>query len=314
MSSIERLTKQIATARSLLRERETDASADFMSRLGAENLRAHVDDLQAQLRTAKKARAVEILEVRLLGRVAKAGTIPLYLLSELASKLADSIHATSQKLKSGKRVRRISPTVVDQLDLRLADLAPGSTRLFISGNIEPDLFGESLLETSLESLFELFEASDEDALARMVSTVGIRSARGIREFLTTLKGAELDVEFSWRTGENRIHSWHGDYQAISRMSRRLGAFKMIEPSYITVRGSVVALSARGKFEIDADGKLYAGSFPADLLSQVVNLHIGEEVSATIEQTVIINTVTHVEKASYTLVAIASTGQTTFGEP
>jgi hypothetical protein len=313
MSSIEQLTSQVATARSLLRERETDTSADFMSRLGADNLRAHVEDLQEQLRAAKKARAVEVLEVRLRGRVAEAGTIPLYLLAELASKLADSIHATSQKLKSGRRVRRISPTIVDLLDLRLADLAPGSTRLFISGNIEPDLFGESLLETSLESLFELFDASDEDALAQMVSTVGIRSARGIREFLTTLKAAELDVEFSWRTGENRVHFWRGDYQAISRMSRRLGAFRMVEPSYISVRGSVVALSARGKFELDADGKLYAGSFPADLLPQVTNLHIGEDVSATIEQTVIINTVTRVEKANYALVAIAATGQHTLGE-
>lgn len=311
MSSIERLATQVATAKSLLAEKESSAPADFMSRIGVENLRAHVNDLQHQLYVAKRARGVEILEIRLMGRVAESGSIPLYLLADLASKLADSIHATSQKLKNGKRVRRISPAIVDQLDLRLADLVPGSTRLFITGNVAPDLFGGSLLENSLGSLFELFEASDEDELAQMVSTVGIRSARGIREFLTTLKGAELDVEFKWRTGDNHMHTWRGDYQAISRMSRRLGAFKMIEPSYHSVKGTVVALSARGKFEIESDGKLYAGGFPADLLPSVENLHIGEEVIAVIEQTIIINTVTQVQKVNYALVEISSSGQREF---
>ncbi len=283
----------------------------FLGQLSSQSLRAHVQDLQRQLREAKKERAVEVLQVRLLGKIARDGTIPLYLLSHLSTKIADALHAASQKMKNGRRVQRISPNIVELLNLRLADLAPGSTRLYITGDVAPDLFGYSLLESSLEEVFRLFRAEDETELASSVSVVGIRSARDIRDFLTTVKSAELELELSWSAADARIRSWTGTYDSISKLSRSLGNFKVVEPTQMRIAGEVVTLSSRGRFEIFADGKMYAGTFPSDILPQVAGIHIGEQVSAVLERTVVINTVTGVQKDTFALVSVEPTGQARF---
>jgi hypothetical protein len=314
MSAISNLETRLDEVSRMLQDRQQSAQPGafgFLGQLSTQSLRAHVQDLQRQLRDAKKQRAIEVLQVRLLGKVARDGTIPLYLLSHLSAKIADAIHAASQKMKSGRRVQRISPNIVELLNLRLADLAPGSTRLYITGDVAPDLFGYSLLEGSLEEVFRLFRADDEAELASAVSVVGIRSAREIRDFLTTVKSAELELELSWNAADARTRRWSGNYDAISKLSRSLGNFKVVEPTQIRITGEVITLSSRGRFEIYADGKMYAGTFPSDILPQVAGVHIGEHVSAVLERTIVINTVTHVQKDTFTLVGVEPTGQARF---
>lgn len=314
MSAISNLEARLDEAARMLQDREQSRHPDalgFLGQLSTQSLRAHVQDLQRQLREAKQERAVEVLQVRLLGNIARDGTIPLYLLSHLSAKIADALHAASQKMKSGRRVQRISPNIVELLNLRLADLAPGSTRLFITGDVAPDLFGFSLLESSLDEVFRLFRAEDESELASAVSIVGIRSARDIRDFLTTVKTAELELELSWSAADATTRRWNGTYDSISKLSRSLGNFKVVEPTQLRITGEVVTLSSRGRFEIYADGKMYAGTFPADILPQIAGIHIGEHVSASLERTIVINTVTHVQKDTFTLLGVEPTGQTRF---
>lgn len=316
MSTISKLQERLAEASRMLGELEGKTRADpddFVARLTLENFRGHVEELELQLHRAKKSRAVEVIQVRLTGRLAETGSLPLYLLSQLADQFADALHASSQRLKTGRRVGRISPAVVQELNLRLADLAPGSTRLFITGDTQPDLFGYSLLENSLENTFELFDAADEGELATAVGVVGIRSAKEIRDFLSTIKKAELEIEISWIAPDARARQWSGDYQRISRLSRSLSHFEVREPSYVEIRGEVVTVSARGRFEIFAEGRMYQGTFPADLLRDMAALHIGEEVVAVLERTVVVNTVTNVEKTDYSLIRVTGTGQARFGE-
>lgn len=312
MSVIGKLNARLEAASLMVRQREETAGTSFMARLATQSLRAHVEELQAQVQVAKKERAVEIVQVRLMGELAQAGSIPLYLLANLSQQFADAIHAASQKLKSGRRVRRISPNIIELLNLRLADLAPGSTRLFISGNLAPDLFGFSLFETSLEETFQLLQTTDDVELADAVSTIGIRSAKEIRNFLNTIKAADLEVEISWNAGDSRSRRWTGTYESLSRLSRSLGQFRVVEPTVVSIVGEVVTVSSRGRFEILSGGKMYGGTFSADLLTQVAGIRIGDEAHAVVERSTVINTVTDFEKTTYQLTSIAPTGQTRFG--
>jgi hypothetical protein len=306
MSAIAQLRSRISDVTEIIRA--SGDPVDFASRLELHSMEAHLEELRQQLRTELMERSIEVVQVRLIGEAAHAGSIPLILLARLSSQFADAIHAASQRIKSGRQVVRISQAIVDLLGLRLVDLAPGSTRLFISGSTSPDLFGNSLLGDSLQETFQIFEAEGDDDLAEAVSQVGIRSARGIREFLGTLKAAELSVELAWRTPDDKEKRWEGSYQSVSRLSRSLGNFKVSEATSLTVTGVAVTLSARGRFEIEGDGRIYAGRFPADVLEMVQEIHIGQSIIATLERTVVFNTVTGVQKVDFTLLRIAPTEQ------
>jgi hypothetical protein len=313
MSQISVLQEQLGRARETLAAYEADRRNidDFAALMTRESLLAHIDDLCGQLRRAKLDRAVEVVQIRLIGERAHEGSLPLYLLSRVSDQFGAALHAASQKIKTGRQVLRISNGVVALLNLRLADMGTGSSRLYITGDVAPDLFGHSLLEQSLDETFSVFEAPSEDELASAVSGVGIRSARAIREFLQTVKDAELEVEVSWNAPDDQPRRWSGEYQHIARLARSLSHFQVREPTRISVKGEVVTVSLRGRFELQSSDRNYTGTFPSDLLHEVAALHIGDEVTAELERTTILNTVTKVEKVDYTLLHVYPTGQTRF---
>ncbi|MFL5385505.1 MAG: hypothetical protein ACJ8GN_23530 [Longimicrobiaceae bacterium] len=316
MSAISKLTERLGAATSEVQRQEDivrHAPRDFAARMTLESLMSHIDDLRAQLHRAKLNRAVEVVQIHLEGEKAYEGSLPLYLVSKLADQFSGAVHAASQKIKTGRPVQRISTAIVDLLNLRLADMAPGSSRLFITGDVAPDLLGYSLLEQSLQDTFHVFQAPSDEDLAGAVSNVGIRSARAIREFLQTIKGAELEVDIGWTGADDHRRRWSGEYETISRLARSLSHFELREATQLSVVGEVVTLSLRGRFEIQATDRTYAGSFPSDLLRRVATVHIGDEVVASLERTTIRNTVTKVEKTDFNLISIEPTGQTRFSD-
>ena len=73
-------------------------------------------------------------------------------------------------------------------------------------------------------------------------------------------------------------------------------------------GRALTLSLRGKFELEADGRTYAGSFPSELQSDVMKVRLGEEVSATIQRSVVTNNLMQSRKEAFTLISIRPSGQ------
>lgn len=309
MSLIADLEDRIAEMSRLIAEREPAAERSFGGRLNLESLRSHREDLQTQLRIAMQERSVEIVELRFHGRSALNGSLPIHLLSKLSESFADSLHAATQRLLHGRQVRRITQTVKEMLDLRVA-MAPGSTRLFISGSTHPDLFGNSAITESLEGTLGVFRAQDEDQLMDAVDRVGMRSAKGLRDFLATVKASDLTVDVSWRTPREELVRWEGNYNQVSRLARTLGQIREETPDTIKVVGEVSLLSASGRFALTTEaGTIVSGRFPAELLPDVEKLHLGEKVLAIVERTSVVSPVTRTARVWYSLLKISSTGQT-----
>lgn len=307
---IQAIEKRLETASRLLSRRRAGSEAspgDFASRLNVLGLETHVRDLQAQLREAKRARAVEVVQIRLKGECARDGRLSLPILSAISDSFTSAISAASQKIKNGRVVQRISASMIDLVDLRLADVAQGSTRLFITGETAPDLFGNSLLGDSLEYAFAMLNAEDEDVLAARVSEMGVRSAKGWRDLLDAVAVAGLEMDLEWETPSNEVRRWSGTPESTARLRKALGAFSVAEHDQFTTRATVVSLSLRGKFELNAGGHLLGGRFALDLTPRVMEIRLGDEVTATLERSVLQNSITSTRKVGYTLLNIEPVG-------
>lgn len=311
MNPIAALERQLGSAREELERVQAaaeQAPRDFAQSLARRSMEAHVADLEEQLREEKEHRAHEVLEVRLSGDMVQNGSVPIGLFSNLLTSLGDAVNAAAQRVQYGRRVGRISNRVVKHVNLRLADVAPGSARIFIRGDLNPDLFGFSALEEALVRVFEVLESGEEDRLSDAVSDAGFRSTKGIREFLQQAHSAGLAVEFQWPTPSDEVRHWTATSNRSGHLASMLGAFKSSEPETVRMTGEVITLSLRGKFELAGEGRVIKADFGRNLMGAIREIHLGQDVLATFQRLVITNTVSGAQKSEYTLIAVEPTGQ------
>jgi hypothetical protein len=308
MNIIEKLQRQIDDANSILRQQESvfqKEPQNFAYKLSISSLKNHIEDLQTQLRKEKTFREKEVLEVHLYGPLAAYGTIPLTVLAKISHYLADTLLATSQRKKIGPKFRgKIPQDIIDTLDLRLAGVGVGSTRLFITGNTAPDIFGYSLLENSLEHTFDLLHSETPDNLSEAASKLGIRSINRLNSFLKTLASYNLDVKMHWSSPALKSYEWEATKDAILHLTNSLDKIKHSEIYTFKLHGKLVTVSLRGSIEIETiEGRMYKGTFPSSLTDDMKKLHIGDMCSAVVEQETIINQTTNFEKKYYTVISI-----------
>ncbi|MBI5099688.1 MAG: hypothetical protein HZB30_10680 [Nitrospirae bacterium] len=308
MNTIEKIQSQINDASEIKKKYESILASEpnnFAYKLSLKSIEEHISDLQMQLQKEKALREKEVLEIRLKGEPAKSGSIPLSILAHLAGHLSTAILTASQRLKTGINVRgRIQQEVINTLDLRLAGISGGSTRLFITGNTSPDMFGYSLLENSLESTFELLLSTSPDELSETASKIGPRSIHRFNNFLKSLSVSGLEVDMYWSTPTQKNYEWLGNKDLILRISNSLDSLKTSEPIQFAFEGKLVMASLKGNIEVEiSESKSIKGTFPSNLLENVKKLHIGEDCKGLIEQSTIINQTTGYEKKYYTVLKI-----------
>lgn len=274
---------------------------NFGAKLALSTLDNHIADLQHQLKKVLERRHKEILEVRLISN-SMDGSIPLTIVSNLAKYISSAIHAGCQKVARGVDAkRRFAEDIIALLDLRLAGLAPGSTRLILTGNTAPDLFGNSSLETCFEKTFSLLSSNNTEEMTENVAIIGSRTAKEINKFLKVLGTQSISCELIWASPENQIMKWEADVVKIGSIINTLNKIHAIPPERINILGEVSMVSINGLFELNSSRMIFKGSFPNELLQKVKELHLGDTISASIEKTIIINELTRYEKISYSLI-------------
>ncbi|MHA2231081.1 MAG: hypothetical protein ACXAB4_01130 [Candidatus Hodarchaeales archaeon] len=273
--------------------------------LSLKTIEKHVVELQDQLRQEKAVREKEVIELRLKGFLAENGTIPLSILANIAKFAADALYATSQRLRKGVDPRRkISKEIINTLDLRLAGISTGSTRLFLTGRTSPDLFGYSLLENTLENTFGLLSADTPDRLTESASDMGIRGAQNINRLLRTLSTSGLEVEISWNSPADKQYVWSGTKEKMLSITNTLESIESLKPEHIEFMGELIMLSMKGQFEIkDKSGLTYKGTFPSQLLQKMKEFRLGEIVQGVIEGKTTVNMATGYEKTHFSLLSI-----------
>lgn len=308
MNKIEQINKKLAEANSLLSETQDNLRRnpdDFALQLNLKTIEGHVSELQAQLKLEKELREKEVLELRLSGILAKNGTIPLSILSNISQYISETILSASQHLKLGERSRGpIKKEVIETLDLRFAGISPGSTRIYITGSIAPDLFGFSLIEETLERTYDLLNKAKSDELVDSVTEIGLRSTKNLNNFLKTLSNSNLEIEMKWSSPSDKVYTWVGKQDRILSLSNTLESLQTSHPESFNFSGELIMASLKGQFEIKDDSeKVYKGTFPVDLLEDMKKFHIGDRCNGTMKKTTVKNKITGYQKSYYSLIKI-----------
>jgi hypothetical protein len=271
------------------------------------SLKAHLQDLHTQLKRANTDRYKEVIEMRLIGEAARYGSLPLDIAGDLTSAFSRALINTSKNLQFGKKEgKEVNRIVKSTIDLRLEAIGTGSTIFYLSGKTSPDMFGHSLIQDCLESMFNLFDSESSDTLADNLTRVGAKSIKYYSQFFKELSEENLELEMKWSTPEDRVLFWRGDKDKINSFYNTINKIQISEPEEFSFEGKLIGHSIKGKFEIETvDKKTFIGTFPNELLGTMKSLHIGDICAGSLSKTAIVNPLTGNERTEYSLVKITS---------
>ena len=301
--SIQKLESKIhETERLTELKRRQSNQGSFALALSIKSLESHLDDLRLQLMHAKQQREKEVIELRLIGCEVNNGTVPLDLLANLAKTFSGLISSASAKIKLGQDVSGVIPFEVTQpLNLRFADIGHGSSRLFVTGDCSPDLFGESLLENSLQGLFDLLNQDLNEGISDQVHYLGLRSTHNLAEFLKVLRKRGIELELSWTAPNERKHSWYGRWDKIQVLEKLLDGFSATNPVDVTIEGIIELISKSGKVDVRTnEGELIKVTYSTKLYSEVRKLRLGDFIRLDCKEITVFNASTQESRNKYSL--------------
>ncbi|MCL6710599.1 hypothetical protein M8R20_26740 [Pseudomonas sp. R2.Fl] len=285
------------------------AAASPFAQISNESMRSHLAELKHDLYLAKSERAREVVTMRLVGSDLDKGAIPLHLLSRVASYFERAMGYASYRIQHGKEAKRKVPDSIQRiLDLRLADVAFGSTELVITGNTQPDLVGGSLLESSLELTFELL-TSPENLLAERAAVAGPMAARMVGLLLGEFERERCGVDMRWVDSSDVEHRWQAALVIVSTVRSKLMQLAESPPETVVIDGVVELLSTTGRIVIrpNGGGDKISARFPRDLYQRVQDLHLGAQSRFELILNRLFNPNTLQDVVNYTLVSFGNGG-------
>ncbi|EGR2394513.1 TPA: hypothetical protein KD862_003468 [Vibrio cholerae] len=304
--SIQKLESKINETEQLIEHKRNQSNPEsFALALSLKSLESHLEDLRLQLMRAKQQRQKEVIELRLIGGEVNNGTVPLDILANLAKTFSGLISSASAKIKLGQDVSGVIPFDVTQpLNLRFADIGHGSSRLFVTGDSSPDLFGDSLLENSLQGLFELLSQDLNEGISDQVHYMGLRSIHNLAEFLKVLRKRSIELELSWTAPNEKKHFWYGRWDKIQTLEKLLDGFSATEPKDAAIEGIIELISKSGKVDVrTSEDELIKVTYSKKLYSEVRKLRLGDFVRLDCKETTVFNASTQESRNKYSLVTV-----------
>ena len=271
-------------------------------RITIDNLKSQIDELQSQLYQENLKREKEIVQLRFKGNIARFGTFPLALVGGLTNSFSNAVFNTSKYFQFGnKGGAKIDNIISETIDLRLEGLGKGSTIFYLSAKTSPDLFGNSVIQNSLDNVFDLLNSPSPEEIIGNISVVGSRSIKYYSDFFEELNIDDLELDLTWHTPSETVKTWVGTKEKILTLYNTLTSIKLSEPEEISFKGEIITLSLKGRFEIfSIEKERFYGTFPNELTEQIKQLHVGDFCKGTIMKTIIFNPATGKEKYEYTL--------------
>ena len=298
-SQLKEAEQAVSESRKALR-----AEDDFVTQAALASAEAMRNDIRSSLRSATASRGVEVLRLHLEGKEAKNGALPLHTVAQISDKLYRGLYSAAAFVKSGEVVKRIPKKLVEALNFKLADLQPGSTELIISGDINADLFGNSLAEQTFDSTISLLRSTESGSLDEAISQVGPAAVRQLRELLDVIHKRDLSVEIKWTDSDLETHRWEATPVKIERASQAL-AIRREGAEEVSLVAYVEGLNLRGRIELRPLGpegepykpngqpyhRLMYVTYSLDTAESVRSLNLGDIVDATVLQTQYRNSIT-----------------------
>lgn len=280
------------------------APDSFSARLICEGTEARLAELQHQLRQEKERRDREVVDLRLTGLSGMSGTISLDLLSKIAKELSKAVHAAAYYSKFGRELlSRVPGKLEQELDLRLAGLEYGSTRLVISSKTLPNLFGYSTTEGALGAIFDIVQADGDQEITNAVALAGVKSSQAVARLCEAIAGEKAAVKMRWDTPSGGDRVFEGGTDRLINLSSALMDLAVIPPENLNVTGTLDLVGVKGQFEVRVGEKTYKGRYQEALFKKVRRIPIGSTVDAKIKKETIENKATGYSKEVFSLVEI-----------
>ncbi|HDV1880737.1 TPA: hypothetical protein RHX04_004523, partial [Escherichia coli] len=246
-------------------QRDVDSLAQHKGRSFADDilyrsLDSHLSDLRAeQLAIENKHPLQDFMELRLKGVLVDLGSIPLEILSIISGNLAALVQKAVHRIGSGKDSRRVPNDVKNSLNLRLADLGPGSTKLGVTFSTGACELVETVSSQAVKEIFSLLEAADEETFMAKISEIGSNSTINLKNIIDECERNSLNFDLTWigplSDGTKHV-SINSD--GIHRLTNRLAMTKISKLPDEIISGELAVLSMYGKLEIASDnGKIKA---------------------------------------------------------
>lgn len=253
---------------------------DFFLQLAAKNQEQSAEAVTHQLMLAEANELGELVDLRLIGPRAN-GAISLDWFISAMEPLSRAWKLSAHKLRYGQdAARAVGADVASALNLKLAGIGYGSTRIFVTGNGQPDMTGESLLQATLVQMFDLLNAN-QDGFYDAVDAVGGKAAHQFSEFMKALDAAGLAAQFTWQSPKGKL-SWEGRPDEITRIRSLLDTIKEPERYEEVVVGRVAGITDTGRLDIRTEDGKVAIRFPLRLTDQVQKLTITSTASIRVE--------------------------------
>lgn len=238
-------------------------------------------DAEQEYALALAMEAGELVDFRFIGPTAN-GSISLDAFLKIFEPLSRAIKLAAQRLRFGSEQGRIQSEISDILNLRLAGLAPGSTRVFVTANARPDLAGENLFDNTLAQVFRVLRASDDD-FYDAIDAIGGRSAAQLKDALEAISAAGLAAEFSWHALRHS-ERWEGRPAEITRVQTLLSGLSEPESYEEIIRGTVSGLADTGRVVMrTTEGKAVI-RFPLVKTEEVQQLRIADSAALRVSTT------------------------------
>lgn len=275
---------------------------NFSLLLTLQSIQNQIDELQNQLYQENLKREKEIVQLRFKGSIAKFGTFPLSLVGGLTNSFSNVVFNTSKYFQFGnKGGAKIDRMITETIDLRLEGLGRGSTIFYLSARTSPDLFGNSVIQNSLDNVFELLNSQSEEEIMENINIVGSKSIKYFSDFFEELNNDDLELDLTWHTPIENLRTWEGTKDRILSLYNTLNSIKLSEPEEVEFEGEIITLILKGRFEIfTVEQERFYGAFPNELIEIIKKLHVGDFCNGVLLKTTIFNAATGKEKYEYIL--------------
>lgn len=278
----------------------------FAHGMSAESFSEHLSELRQLANIEDDQPLFELIDFRLISPSLNTGSVPLSLISKAAEEIRTMVgYAALRLIQGGIDKHRVPKDLYEALDLRLAGVLPGSSRLVVTANSERDLLDDGLAKGALERIFTVLDTNGEGKeFLEAVTELGPTSAKHLREFLNLIKGYNSEAEFKWKYSGSEVRKWAGNRKSIDRVCSALEVTEITDQEKLLLSGRVELLSKREKISLrTSEDKLINILFPKRMLPLVSKLHLDQEVSFQCQVTETVNPLTNESSIFYELLEI-----------
>lgn len=244
---------------------------DIFAAIIAENQKQAAEEEARKYALEKRESQGAIVELRFLGAQAENGSLPLDYFLKIFNPLSTAIKRVAYNLLTDKVRKNIPNEIKDALNIRLADIRTGSTRILLSGSIEKDCTNQSLFSDSMTEIFDLLNA-EHDEIHDRVKKIGETSAKYLSDALKATKSLDLTLEMTW-SQPNKNNQWKGTVGNLDKIISLLADFVMEKEYEEIIEGTIYSISKQAIKVKQQDGSFILVKYHPKLLSFVQTLSV-----------------------------------------